>query len=81
MTEKGKKTILKYLYLLSISLFMHLSQNITKGILGIILVSSIIGGVSYAQTIPKEYYPNYAIQADREKIEDYFVQIEAAQKI
>ena len=60
---------------------MNLYQNIIKGFLGILLVSSIIGGASYAQTIPREYYPNYAIQADREKIQDYFVQIEAAQRI
>ncbi|MDR2190037.1 MAG: hypothetical protein LBP53_02355 [Candidatus Peribacteria bacterium] len=34
-----------------------------------------------SSSVPTEYYPNYKIQADRDKIQEHFVQIEAAQKI
>lgn len=40
-----------------------------------------IGTQTLAQSVPQEYYPNYGIQKDMEKIQAYFVQIEAAQKI
>jgi hypothetical protein len=43
--------------------------------------TAIIGLEVSAQSIPTEYYPNYAIQDDWNKIQEYFVQIEAAQKI
>jgi len=40
-----------------------------------------IGRGIFAQAVPQEYYPNYAIKGHWEKIQEYFVQIEAAQKI
>ena len=34
-----------------------------------------------AQSVPAEFYPNYTIQTDWNKIQEHFVQIEAAQRI
>lgn len=34
-----------------------------------------------AQSVPAEYYPNYAIQDDFAKVQEAFVVIEAAQKM
>ena len=46
-----------------------------------IFLSGFVGFTTQAQTIPTEFNPNYAIQDDWNKIQEYFVQIEAAQRI
>ncbi|GHW02403.1 hypothetical protein AGMMS50249_1890 [candidate division SR1 bacterium] len=46
-----------------------------------LLILGLGGGVSTAQSIPTDYYPNYAIQSDWAKVQENFVFIDAAQKI
>lgn len=55
---------------------------LTSGLVGLILAClTTIHAQTSVSTVPKEYYPNYTIEADWEKIQEYFVQIEAAQKV
>ncbi|MDR2415704.1 MAG: hypothetical protein LBD75_03715 [Candidatus Peribacteria bacterium] len=52
---------------------------------GLLLTLGSIGNIPYstqaASTVPAEYYPNYKINDDLEKIQESFVQLEAAQKM
>ncbi|MDR0650579.1 MAG: hypothetical protein LBG59_04155 [Candidatus Peribacteria bacterium] len=52
---------------------------------GLIIPLRGIGNISCftqaASSVPAEYYPNYKINNDLEKIQGYFVQLEAAQKM
>jgi hypothetical protein len=54
-------------------------------IFGVLTVASGIahfsGFTQAASSVPAEYYPNYKINDDLEKIQGYFVQLEAAQRM
>ncbi len=51
------------------------------GIVGVAAAYFSVYAQTTSSTVPREFYPNYTIIADWERIQEYFVQIEAAQKM
>jgi hypothetical protein len=54
---------------------------LSLGMLGVAFAGLTTNAQTSISTVPKEYYPNYTIEADWDKIQEHFVQIEAAQKV
>ncbi|MDR0861002.1 MAG: hypothetical protein LBO09_08835 [Candidatus Peribacteria bacterium] len=61
---------------------MQTKTQITKLLLlTVSLISSFSALSTFAQSVPDEYYPNYRIQTGWEKIQEIFVQIDAAKRM